>query len=247
MMPSAVQLFTPPHLQRLGYMQHLSVQNLANAAIDVADGRITPIPEWQAWRGILDYLSCVEFSRASMHQLPTGRAVGSEDVIPARYHSTSLIFLAQATLDNVAVWYSQQFSFQIQGSDCALHKGKFKKAATAFDSGLGDILLNFGPFLDELEKYRRSWIHKLTGGAQIFSNMSPSDPDAQISIAIPMNPDIDPGQPTPSYLRMIESLRRKNGGRWLYDCSEFANKFADGTRDLVLAMMNEAVRLKTST
>ncbi len=101
------QLLVPPYLQMLGYADLPEIRKLANRALTVTPDGINHDPIWISWRGLLEYVCCVEHAREMIKRLPTGHAIGSVDVIPAQYHSAALVFFAQATLDNLAVWSSQ--------------------------------------------------------------------------------------------------------------------------------------------
>lgn len=228
-------LFIPPYLQSLGYATLPELRELSNRAITVTADAITDDPIWSSWRGILEYVCCVEFARDALKKLPSGRSIGSLDVVPAQYHSASLVFFAQATLDNVAVWTSKRLAFSVHGSDCCFHKSKFNQALLKRVPTVAATVKKHDPFITKLENYRQEWIHRLTGGAQIFSNKPPSDTDAQVQIMVPINPSIGHRRYDPNaYVKAIARTRTNNGGRWLYPVTEFADELTESLKVFLL-------------
>lgn len=236
------QLFLPPYLQSLGYAALPELRELAGRAVTVTAEAIQHDAVWGPWRGILEYLCCVEHARELLRGLPKGHAIGSADVVPARYHSASLVFFAQATLDNVAVWSSNRLQLAVKGSDCAFHKSKFNLA-------LGEVVPNVAasaqihePFIKKLECYRQEWIHRLTGGANIYSDKSPSEPGANVQIMVPINPSIGQHEHEPqAYVKAVARTRTKNGGKWLYPVEEFADEMADGLKAFIISFLAAAL------
>lgn len=227
-------LFLPPYLTQLGYGSIDAFYELGNRAVFEGEDQIIECPTWKPWRGILEYLSCVEFARSELHQLPHGKEIGSIDVVPARYNSASLVFFAQATLDNIALWLSNHLSLNVKGSDCAFHKTKFRENLVQYDSRFSGFIDNNSEYIEKLEKFRQEWIHRLSGGASVFSNAAPSDPDAKVEICVPIEPSINlNGTDGKHYLKKVENCRKRNGGRWLYTIDEFADYMADGCKSLV--------------
>src|SRR5688500_10157391 len=106
---SAEQLFVPSFLRQLGYLEDPGLIRLAAHLVREDGSQVVMHPDYRRWSGILDYLCCVEYARIAIHQLPTGRTLGSVDVVPARFYSTSLVFFAQACLDNLAVFLNERF------------------------------------------------------------------------------------------------------------------------------------------
>ncbi len=214
-------LFLPPYLTQLGYGSIPSIITLADRAIFEGDEQISVCKTWKPWRGIFEYICCVEYARYELHHLPEGRAIGTNDVVPARYNSASLVFFAQATLDNIAVWLSNQFDIPVKGSHCAFHKNKFRKALTELDLKYEAILNKNLPYISKLEAFRQEWIHRLSGGAAILSNVSPADPNPKKEICVPIEPSINMhGTGGKSFLRKVENCRKRNCGRWLYPIKE---------------------------
>lgn len=231
-------LFIPPYLQLLGYATLPELRELSNRAVTVTTDAITEDPIWSPWRGILEYVCCVEFARDALKNLSSGRAIGSIDVVPAQYHSASLVFFAQATLDNVAVWTSKRLNFSVHGSDCCFHKLKFNQALLALVPNVAATVQGSNAFITKLENYRQEWIHRLTGGARIFSDKSPSDTDAQFQIMVPINPSIGHRKHDPNaYLKGIARTRTNNGGRWLYPVDHFADELTAGLKVFLLGYL----------
>lgn len=241
-------LFLPPYLTELGYGSIPSIIALADRAIFLGEEQIKECQTWKPWRGIFEYMCCVEYARYELHNLPKDRAIGSKDVVPARYNSASLVFFAQATIDNMAVWLTNQFNIPVKGSNCAFHKKKFREALTQLDKNYETILIRNSSYISELEKFRQEWIHRLSGGASIFSNASPSDPNAKVEICVPIEPSINMhGTSGKSYLRKVENCRKRNGGRWLYSISEFADLIANGCKLLMIDLLEQSLLMVEDT
>lgn len=240
------KLFLPPHLSQLGYGSIDVFVELGDRAITEDSQTVIDSKTWKPWRGILEYLSCVEFARHELHQLPHGRSIGSKDVVPARYNSASLVFFAQATLDNVALWLTNQLSLNVRGGDCAFHKRRFQEALIAYDQGFSAFIANNINYICELEKFRQEWIHRLSGGAKVYSNTNPSDPEAKIEICVPIEPSINVFSNNEKlYLKKVENCRKRNSGRWLYTIDEFADLMADGCKSMICELLAILLRLLT--
>lgn len=237
-------LFLPPYLQSLGYGKIPQIKDVSARAEVLKETHIEQNPVWAGWRGIFEYLACVEYGRSLLCSFPTGRELGSQHVVSARYCSASLVFFAQATLDNIAVWVAKRFSMKVKGSDCALHKDKFRNELRSHCQAMVSTLESHDSFILELKKFRMEWIHRLTGGAQVYSDKPPDDPTANICLAVPINPAINSFEmDAKKYPQMVEECRRANGGRWLYAIDEFANKIADGTKDLTVDILDIALKV----
>lgn len=239
----AEQLFLPPFLQSLGYSTLPELRELAGRAVvtETAE-RVLYSAVWEPWRGILEYLCSVEYAREMLKGLPKGRAIGSLNVVPARYHAASLVFFAQATLDNVAVWSSKRLALDIKGSDCAFHKSKFNLALKENVPVVAAAAQIHGPFIAKLERYRKEWIHRHTGGAQIYSDKSLSEPDAHIQIMVPIDPAIGQFQHDyPAYVKAVARTRTNNGGKWLYPVEEFADEITDGLKTFLISFLAAAL------
>ena len=235
-------LLLPPYLQTLDYASFPQIRELAHRAITKTPEAIQYDSIWSPWRGIFDYVCCVEHAREMLKSLPTGHAIGSVDVVPARYHSASLVFFAQATLDNLAVWTSGRLKFDVKGSDCAFHKSSFAQALSARVPAVAGSIKAHEPLVAKIEVYRQEWIHRLTGGAQIYADKFPSEPDAKIQIMVPINPSIaQPWQNTKAYVKAVARTRTNNGGKWLYPVVEFADELTDGLKALLLAFLDAAL------
>ena len=236
------QLFLPPYLQSRGYAALPELRELAGRAVTVTAEAIQHDVVWAPWRGILEYLCCVEHAREVLKGLPTGRAIGSVDVVPARYHSASLVFFAQATLDNIAIWSTKRLKLAVKGSDCAFHKSKFNLALGKSVPNVAASAQIHEPFIKKLESYRQEWIHRLTGGANIYSDRTPSEPDANVQIMVPINPSIGQHEHDPqAYVKAVARTRTKNGGKWLYPVEEFADEMADGLKAFLISFLAAAL------
>lgn len=240
---SAVELLVPPYLRSLGYAELPEFAELAKRAVIVGTDQITYVSAWAGWRGILDYVCCVELARSEIALLPKGQQIGSRDVVPARYHSAALVFFAQATLDNLAVWASNRLQLPVRGSDCSFHKQKLSMALVAAVPGLGAPLQAGSAYVARLESYRQEWIHRLSGGAEIYTDKPPSEPDATVQIVVPINPSIGHrGMDSRSLLRAIARTQTNNGGAWLLPIDRFADEMTDGLRSFLVDFLAAALK-----
>lgn len=236
------ELFLPPYLQSLGYAELPEMRELSSRAVTISTEAIHTDPIWGPWREIFEYVCCVEHSRELIINLPKGRAIGSADVVPARYHSASLVFFAQATLDNIAVWSSNRIQLAVKGSDCAFHKTKFNLALAGNSPTAAASVRLHEPFIKKLESYRQEWIHRLTGGASIYSDKPPTDPGSNIQIMVPINPSIGQYEHDhQAYIKAVARTQTKNGGKWLYPVEEFANEMADGLKAFIVSFLAAAL------
>ena len=238
----AYQLFLPPYLQALGYGEYPEMHDLAARAVKEWPDHIEFASAWHPWRGFLDYMACVEHARAEIHKLPSGRAIGSGSVVPAQYHSASMVFFAQATFDNLAEWLKVEFKLaNVKHGDIAFHKDRFRGAIEKKDPVLAELINENLPFIKSLERYRHQWIHRMSGGAMIFSDVPPGQSGEKISIQVPIDPTIDPSRGGDAYLSSIEECRQANGGLWLYSVDEFADRYANGCRDFILKVLHRCL------
>ncbi len=234
------QLFLPPYLQYLGYGNIPCVVELGERSVVETPTHINDNPIWAPWRGIFEYIACVEYAREVLMSLPEGRAIGSQHVIPARYNSAALVFFAQASLDNIAVWMSKLFKLKAKGSNLAFHVKAFIDELQAVDPSIVHTINNHGEFICRLKDYRKEWIHRLTGGANIFSDKIPSDPTCSTEIAVPIDPKINFfGGDRLLYAKMVAKCKADNDGRWLYPIKEFANLMADGARNFSIDILSQ--------
>jgi hypothetical protein len=231
----------PSFLAERGYGEIPEVKSL-NLRTHLIEGALYTERRWEAWGGILEYIACVEFAREALHLIPTGRDLGSTWIVPAQYYAASLVFFAQAALDNLAVWLCDQLALKAKGSNCSLNKSKFQTELSSAAPELGALVAAETEFLDTLISYRMEWVHRISGGAHIFSDKNPGDPTAQISVMVPLDPRIHRyrvSDPT-KYIARIEELKATKG-RWLYPVGEFAELIAGGTKRLTLTLLAQAL------
>jgi hypothetical protein len=238
-----VFLLLPPYLHSSSYATASQLRDVAERAYTLKDEAIYSDPVWSWWRGVLEYVACVEFAREAVKALPTGREIGSHEAFVAQYHCASLVFFAQATLDNMAVWLSQVLNLEVSGSNCAFHKAPLKKALGERSTPLAAALLPHEQFIEDLERYRQAWIHRLSGGARVYSDAPPSESNAEIQIMVPINPSVDDfGLDPKSRLRRIARARTNNKGKWLRPVGEFADSMTDSLRVFLLDLVAVALR-----
>jgi|SRR5580700_647064 hypothetical protein len=235
-------IFVPPYLQNLGYAELPEMRELAVRAQTITDKVILGDPLWFRWRGILDYVCCVEYARQNIKALPSGSALGSVDQVPARYHSISLVFFAQATLDNIAVWICDRLNISLTGSDRSFHKAKLKAKLLSYAPSLAAVTIKHAAYFAKLDNYRKHWIHFLTGGAAFYSDKNPGLPNVRIGVMIPINPAVFLYTDQAAFSKAVERTRTNNGGEWLYPIADFADEFAGGLKDFLIEFLGAMLR-----
>jgi len=237
----------PPDLQALHYGEIPVLAKLNEISYLHKDDHIQPIYPWAGVRDILEYLTCVEYAKTRLLALPTGRALGSINVTPARHDSASLVFFSQAALDNLAVWLNGVFELGLKGNNVSFYKNQIKPLLNEKHQGFCLLLDEYEEFIQRLNSYRMEWLHRVAGGAQIYSDKSPSEPDANISIQVPIDPEIPSLVSEPKkYLKRIQKVQAKNSGQWLMPINEFAEYIQGNTKELVVRLLHEAVVAKNA-
>lgn len=235
-------MLLPPYLRSLGYDALPAMRKLDDISFVEADDHLDPVHPWYDLRDVLEYLSCVEFARQQLLGLPAGRAIGSVDVVPARYNSASLVFFAQATLDNVAVWLNRAYDLGLRGIEVSFYKNRIARLLGQKDQGFQLVLSRDSSFISHLNSYRMEWLHRLGGGANVYCDKNPMGADAQFSIQVPIDPTLLSLQKdSKRYLERIREVEKENGGKWLLPVGVFANQIADGTRNLTIALIDVAL------
>ena len=235
---------TNSFLHSLGYANEPVLQVVAARTIQESAQEINFKEDGFAWRDIFDYIACVEFARYSIRQLVGSKPIDGRHALPAQYNSAALVFFAQAALDNIALWTSKKGVASVSGSDCAFHKRKFQVQLIASFKEFDDFFNKHEAFIVKLEKFRQEWIHRMAGGARLFSEKVPSDPTADISIMIPISPEIPKLIPNQKrYIRAVERTRTNSNGEWLQPVEEFSDSPADGLRLFSLDFLSLAVAL----
>lgn len=215
-------------------MEVLSIQNLAEKCFE--EGRWHPF--WVEWRGIFEYVACIEYSYESIENLPKGiELLNNFAEVQARYHIASLVFFAKATLDIISEWLNEKYSLKLRGSFISLSKKRFQNELVTAESAYLNLFEDHIDFLEELEVYRQNWIHRVVGGAMIGGDKRPGDPDftdANIGILIPMDSSLNFHSVNYKEQHIkIEELERKNSGKHLYNAEEFSDYILYGTKLLI--------------
>lgn len=182
MIPEAFNVFVPAYLYTLGYQDIGCVAELGKRGSVVGDA-IRIRQKWAAWRGILEYVACVEYARRMLHEVAQSGVTTWVAALGSRYNAASLVFFGQATLDNVANWLNRRFSMDLKGSHCQLHKKGFRDALEATTNGhrIVEAVQRHKKFLADLQRYRQIWIHSLVGGATPYANKSPARAESGFS------------------------------------------------------------------
>ena len=240
-------MLLPPDLQALGYYKIPVIAKLNELSYLHKDDHIQPIYPWAEIRNIFEYVACVEYSKSRLLSLPTGRDLGSVNVTPARYDSASLVFFSQATLDNLAVWLNGVFELGLRRNNISFYKNQIKLLLNKKHKDFGLLLNEYDDFIQKLNSYRMEWLHRMAGGARIYSDKAPSEPDANISIQIPIDPEIPSLANDPKkYRKRIQRVQAKNKGRWLMPIDEFAKYIHGNTKELLIKLLELTIKAKSA-
>ena len=221
------------------------MQKINSMSFVEREDAISIVEPWASLRDIFEYVACVEFAKERLLNLPKGRTLGSINITSARYDSAAMVFFAQASLDNLAVWLNSAFDLGLKGNNISFYKGKIRPALEEKHARFSSVLQKFDPFIANLNAYRMEWLHRIAGGAEIYSDKAPSDSSANISIQVPIDPKIPSLASQPIlYLERIQKVQHENGGRWLIPIDEFAKYIRTKTVELVIEILEVTVEAK---
>jgi hypothetical protein len=182
---------------------------------------------WHRWEGIFEYLACVEYAWIHLQK-------NDQDEQRVLYHGRALIFFAQATLDLVAVWLRDQLGIEAKGGNCAFHRKRFQEDLSSKSEEFRRLVDKHQEFVKELNEYRTEWIHRIPG--RPILTLGEDKP----YYSVPIDPSATIFDAATESAKLKRSLERH--GRHSYDISEFANRFAEGTRKLVLGALMASLR-----
>jgi len=168
-----IALFVPVELQRRGFLKRQIFLDLAARAFESVPQGVRQIQPWCRWQGLSQYLDCVAFADRSARELPGASALDLQHVTPGRFYSVSIIFFAQALIDNVAVWPCEAISLPVAGGARHFLSVPFRRELARKLPPAGAELAKHDTFLEEINKYRQVWIHTISGGAIPTSDVSP--------------------------------------------------------------------------
>jgi hypothetical protein len=243
LLSESTDLFLPPELRNLRYNEIPIIIELGDRAVVIKETHIEMISFWQEWRGILEYLCCVEFAYKELKALPKGAEIGGTDAVPARYHSAAMVFYSQAMLDNIAYWIKNKFSLRVPRMNCSFHKDEFQHALSQLDPNFESVFSEFKNFIIHLNDYRMEWVHRLSGGAFIGADKPPSETDANVRIVVPIDPKANIFNPNVNYLELIEISKKNNRGEWLYSLDEFADLIRNNTKTLTISILGLLLKI----
>ena len=239
---------TPPKLRELGYSKYPELQAL-NAVyctkMDHENRNLTVNKFWADWRGILEYLECVEEAKTLLLSIPSDNSIFGLQPPFIKYNSVALIFFAQATLDLLAVWLTGSYDLSnVKNSNLAFHKEKFKIDLVSKDSNFKVLFDNYELFIEYLSDYRNNWIHRMSGGAVITVDRDPNDIEAIFSVSSPASPTYFVDMPRRDALKIQElnQLSVEKYGKTLHAIDDFASEFANNIREIVLLSLNAALQ-----
>jgi hypothetical protein len=242
--PEGFNIFVPPYLNLLGYQNIDCVAELGKRGTVLGD-IIGIRRKWAAWRGVFEYVACVEYARHLLHDAVQSRSTGGLVALAGRYNAASLVFFGQAALDNVANWLNRRLSLKLKGSHCQLRRRRFQDALlNTIPAGRSvvEAVQRHQKFLADLERCRQIWIHSLAGGANAYVDKSPAEGGTGF-FAVPLDPSIGafPEVDAGEYARKVQSCRDANSGEWLEPLENFADRFADGVKAACLDLLTASL------
>lgn len=221
------------------------IQKINSISFVERGGVVNFIEPWAGLRDIFEYIGCVEFAKQRLLNLPKGKEIGSINITSARYDSASMVFFAQASLDNLAVWLNCTFDLRLKGTNKSFYNKKIKPALEAKHAGFSSVLQKYDHFVKNLNVYRMEWLHRMAGGANMYCDKTPLDAEANMSIQVPIDPTIPSLASQPKlYWERIQNVQHKNAGRWLVPIDEFAGYIQTNTVGLVIEILEVIVEAK---
>lgn len=157
-------MIIPGYLQSLGYLEHSILRELSDRSFEEDVDVVRDIKPWSELRNVFDYVECMEWAVRNLDSLPINGP--GMDLTPARYDSASLVFFAQATLDNMAVWLNDAYSIGLKGNEISFYKSKMRNKLVLIDEGFSKCLDEYSEFVGRLNGYRMLWLHRIAGGAR---------------------------------------------------------------------------------
>lgn len=236
-------MIIPGHLHKLGFLDIPLLADLNQRSYKIQDETLVHIEPWASLRDVFEYVACMEYSVSMIDAIPSGRKLNSEYLTPARYDSVSLVLFAQATLDNLAAWLNKAFNIGLKSAGVSFYKPNMAKALSAIDEDFGHCLADADAFIQRLNNYRMEWLHRMSGGAMLFCNVSPDDPNFDPAILVPLDPLVFTlKNDTEKYLQRVEEIRAENNGEWLVSVSEFGHDIKEGVFKLILDLLAVSAR-----
>lgn len=234
-----------PNLRDLDYNDNDAIiaLNRQYAKIDPIEPILHISLKWKDWKGILDYLACVEEARQLLKSFPSDKeSLYTMNQIEIKYHSTAMIFFCQATLDILAVWLKEAFNLDnVKNSNVAFHKEKFKEQLTLTANEFTPIFDTKGDFILTLSEFRNEWIHRFSGGAMLTTDDNINDPNAIITIQSPITPRYFEADNDREKVEKMNAFCIEKYGKTLYRIEEYADIFADNTKNIVLEILQVAL------
>jgi hypothetical protein len=147
----------------------------------------------------------------------------------------------------MAVWLNRLYDFGLRNTAVSFYSKQIGRLLQEKDTRFGETLSDNAVFISRLNSYRMEWLHRLPGGAEIYSDKNPTEPDANVTIQVPIDPAI-PSLVNDSkrFRARIRKVQAKNNGNWLMPITDFANFVADGAGGLTIGLVDVALRSDTA-
>ncbi len=205
------------------------------------EGQILVRDRWKGWRGIFEYLSLVENARTQL-LLIGSKNTGSEYAFLAKYHSVALVVFCRATLDLTAAWLIGCFQLQRDRRNRAVGKPLSSALRKSGRLAVAQKIDDHSGFVKKLDQFRNEWVHRCHGGVHGFADKAPDQPGANLQLAVPIEPDLDPLTMThDQFAKRVAKCCQRNNGRWIMGVEEFANTFANSTKTVCIDLLETSL------
>jgi len=233
--------FVPVELQRRGFQHKPIFAELAGRGFALVNAGAVLVQPWCRWHGISTYLDCVAYADRSARSLPQGKDLNLTHVTPGRFYSAAIVFFAQAMLDNIAVWLCDALPLSVKGGDRHFLSSQFTRELKKKQGSSHALLEKHKAFVKEVNTYRQVWIHTLAGGAMPITDTNPFiNPGTDDKfLRVPIDPAIQIGDE--NYQERIGQCAARNGGRYLYEISEFTGRIFESASTFYLDWLRFAL------
>lgn len=234
----------PPYLRDIGYESVAAFVRVDSLSWRIQENVYEEVRPWSGLRDVFEYMACIEHGVERVDALSAdSENIDSAIATKARYDCAAVVLFSQAMLDNLAVWLNGVHAFGLTNTDVSFYSKK-RKMINSLVSVCGDYSNVFDvheKFILRLNDYRMAWLHRVSGGALMFSDRSPQDPEAKQSIMVPLSPCIITSHDNGGdYLRSIERVKSENQGNWLMPASDFSRSMRDG----VLSFLKSVIEVE---
>lgn len=231
-------MILPSHLIDLGFENLPSIIKLNNIAFVSTNEEILYNKDWSEWREVLEYLSLVLYAKEELEMIDELEIKGGENILKVRYHSVSLILMAQSTLDRATHLLCNFYNINIYKAKRLFTNDDFTNELSLHLLEFENLINKHKEYLTELSSYRNEWAHRVSGGFVMYSDNNPEKSNAKMKYLTSIDPSLDYTQITSEeYVNRVGKLNEMHG-YWLIGIPEFVDKFALRTSEFVIDLLS---------